>query len=56
MYICKTLRLMNYLVREGFDCVDIEEDRYKADYVVFKFVDSKELRRAVDKYYKLLYR
>lgn len=50
MYIVKTLRLMNYLVRKGFDCKKIEKDRFNADKVVFAFEDCKELRQALDNY------
>ncbi|WP_338595208.1 DUF5659 domain-containing protein [Clostridium baratii] len=50
MYIVKTLRLMNYLVRKGFDCKKIEKDRYNAAKVVFKFEDCKELRQALYNY------
>lgn len=52
MYIAKTLRMLNYLVRNGFDCKKIEKDRYNKDKVVFAFVDCAELRQALDNYKK----
>ena len=50
MYIIKTLRVMNYLVRKGFDCKKIEKDRYNDNKVVFAFEDCRELRQALDNY------
>ena len=50
MYIAKTLRLMNFLVRSGFDCKKIEKDRYNSDKVVFAFEDCREIRQALSKY------
>lgn len=50
MYIAKTLRLMNFLVRNGFDCKKIERDRYNVNKVVFAFEDSIELRKALTDY------
>ena len=50
MYIIKTLRVMNYLVRAGFDCKKIERDRFNNNKVVFAFEDCKELRQALDNY------
>lgn len=29
MYIAKTLRMMNFLVREGFDCINIKVNKLK---------------------------
>lgn len=43
----KTLRMMNYLIRCGFDCKKIEKDRYNVEKVVFAFEDSKNLRQAL---------
>lgn len=50
MYIAKTLRMMNFLVREGFDCIKIKHDLYNPGKVVFAFEDSPKLRSVLHKY------
>lgn len=50
MYIVKTLRMMNFLVREGFDCIKIKHDLYNPGKVVFAFEDSPKLRSVLHKY------
>lgn len=52
MYIIRTLRLMNYIVRAGFDCKKIEKDIYNPNKVVFGFEDTRELRQALSNYKK----
>lgn len=52
MYVCKTLRLMHYLIRGGFECKKIQNDRNNPDYMVFLFEDSKELREYLRGYRK----
>lgn len=49
MYICKTLRLMNYLCKK-FDVVKLQRDRNNENYLVFIFEDTKELREYLSKY------
>ncbi len=49
MYICKTLRLMNYLCKK-FDVVKVQRDRNNENYLVFIFEDTKELREYLSKY------
>lgn len=50
MFVCKTLRLLNYLVRNGFDCIKVRPDRENTKFTVFIFDDSKQLRNCLDKY------
>ena len=52
IFVCRGLNLMNYLVREGFDCKKVKKDNKNPDYVVFCFADTKELRKSLDKYFK----
>ena len=50
-YIAKTLRMMNYLVRQGFDCIKVKTDRNNPKFKIFIFEDSEELRNCL-KHYK----
>ena len=52
IFVCRGLNLMNYLVREGFDCKKVKKDNKNPDYVVFCFADTKELRDSLDRYFK----
>lgn len=45
-------RLANYLVHQGFCMVDKEPNFKKPQYDVFLFIDSPELRAAVEEYSK----
>ena len=49
-YIVKGLRQMNYLVRNGFDVIKLEEDRNNPKFRVFCFKDSPELRECLKNY------
>lgn len=50
MYVAKTIRLMNFLVRGGFDCTKVQRDKYNDNYVVFLFEDSTSLREYLGTY------
>ena len=50
MYIAKTLRMMNYLVKGGFTCIKVQKDKFNEDYVVFLFEDSIKLREYLSSY------
>ena len=52
IFVCKTLRLMNYLVKNGFDCKKVRRDRYDNDYIVFVFENSTSLQECLSKYNK----
>ena len=52
IYIIKTLRMMNYLVRNGFDCKKVKRDKFNTEKVVFCFEDTRELRQALNNYKK----
>lgn len=49
LYICKTLRLMNYLCKK-FDVKKMAKDIDNPNYSVFLFEDTKEFRDHLDKY------
>ncbi|HII4500014.1 TPA: DUF5659 domain-containing protein [Clostridium perfringens] len=52
MYIVKTLRQMQYLVRRNFDCKKIERSIKNPDRVVFCFEKTDELLKCMDEYFK----
>nr|DAL50803.1 MAG TPA_asm: hypothetical protein [Caudoviricetes sp.] len=47
MYIVKTLRQMQYLVRNGFDCKKIEKSLKDSERVVFAFEKTDELMKCM---------
>lgn len=49
MYVCKTIRLMNYLCKK-YDVLRVIEDKDNPRYSVFLFKDGKEFRDYLSKY------
>ncbi|MDG6877323.1 DUF5659 domain-containing protein [Clostridium perfringens] len=52
MYIVKTLRQMQYLVRNGFDCKKIEKSLKDSERVVFAFEKTDELLECMREYFR----
>ncbi|EOU1144040.1 hypothetical protein AB8I97_000787 [Clostridium perfringens] len=52
MYIVKTLRKMQYLVRNGFDCKKIEKSLKDSERVVFAFEKTDELMKCMREYFR----
>lgn len=52
MYIVKTLRQMQYLVRNGFDCKKIEKSLKDSERVVFCFEKTDELLECMREYFR----
>ncbi|MCH1962689.1 DUF5659 domain-containing protein [Clostridium perfringens] len=52
MYIVKTLRQMQYLVRNGFDCKKIEKSLKDSERVVFAFEKTDELMKCMREYFR----
>lgn len=50
-YVCKTVRLLNYLSKK-FDVVKIDKDRNNSNFVIFLFEDTLEFREHLNKYNK----
>ena len=49
LYICKTLRMMNFLCKK-YDCIKMADDKDNPKFKVFLFEDSDELREYLSKY------
>ncbi len=49
MYVCKTIRLMNYLCKK-FDVIKVQRDNKNSNYIIFLFEDTEELREYLSKY------
>lgn len=49
LYICKTLRMMNYLCKR-YDCIKMADDKDNPKFKVFLFEDSDEFREYLSKY------
>lgn len=49
LYICKTLRLMNYLCKR-YDVIKMADDKDNTKYKVFLFKDSEKFRDYLSKY------
>ena len=56
IFVCKSLRLLNYLVRNGFNCIKARPDRENSRFIVFIFDDCRELRNCLDRYDKNLHK
>ncbi|XZL83364.1 DUF5659 domain-containing protein [Clostridium perfringens] len=52
MYIVKTLRQMQYLVRNGFYCKKIEKSLKDSERVVFAFEKTDELMKCMREYFR----
>lgn len=51
-YIIKSIRMMTFLIRKGFDLYKVIDDDKNPHYKVFLFEDTKELRQAMTEYSK----
>lgn len=51
IFVCKGLKLMNYLVRKGFDCIKVKQDNQNSRMVVFCFEDTEDLRETLNTYF-----
>lgn len=49
-YVVKSIKMMTYLIREGFDIFKVKDDDKNSHYKVFLFEDSENLRRAITKF------
>lgn len=48
-YVCKTIRLLNYLSKR-FDILKVDRDKNNNKFIVFLFEDTTELRDYLRKY------
>lgn len=46
-YVIKSLRMMTYLIRQGFNIYKVKDDDKNSYYKVFLFEDSEDLRKAI---------
>ena len=51
-YVCKTIRLMEYLIRKGHNILRVQQNTEVNDRVVFIFRYSNELQNDVNAYYR----
>lgn len=51
-YVCKTIRLMEYLIRKGHNILRVQQNNEVNDRVVFIFKYSEELNNDVNAYYR----
>ena len=49
-YVCKTIRLMTYLVKQDIVLKKVVDDRNNPKYKVFLFEDSDKLRKYLEEY------
>lgn len=49
-YVCKRIRMCNYLMEKGFEPYKVVPDRYNPRYNVFLFTATPELNKAVIEY------
>lgn len=53
-YVCKKMRLMNYLSDKDFYPYRITRDKFNPKYYIWLYTDSEELREAIEDYYSQL--
>ena len=51
LYVCKRIRLLGYLQNKGFQFIKTEVDRTNPKYNVWVFIETPELREAIEEYY-----
>ena len=51
MYLCRRMKLCAFLLKKGFKYEQIVQDKYNPKYNCWLFVQSPELRNAVEEYY-----
>lgn len=51
VYVCRKLKLYNFLIGHGFVPFAIRQDKYCANRIVWLFDDNEPLRTAVSEYY-----
>lgn len=49
-YVIRSLNLMHYLIRRGFDVQNISDSNENPKLKVFCFTDTPELRKAITEY------
>ena len=52
-YICRRLKLLDYLQKSGFSVVDTIPDAQNPRYKCWRFVKTPELLAKVDEYYSI---
>ena len=51
-YVIRSLNMMHYLVRKGFDVQNVSESNENSELKVFLLTGSKELRQAMSEFGK----
>lgn len=51
LYVCKRIRLLGFLQSKGFQFIKTEQDRNNPNYNVWVFIETPELREAIEEYY-----
>ena len=51
-YVIRSLNMMHYLVRKGFNVQNVSDSNENPELKVFLFTDSKELRQAMSEFGK----
>lgn len=54
-YVCRRLRLYNYLVQAGYKPVEHRVDKLNPDYLVWIFENSDALQEIITEYYNREY-
>lgn len=52
-YICKRLKLLDFLMKKGFEVIDVVPDAKNPLYNCWRFKRTPEILEAVDEYYSL---
>lgn len=50
-YVCKKIRLLEYLQDNGFNFIKIQEDRNNPNRLVWIFIKSQKLLDCIEDYY-----
>ena len=51
MYVCRRMKLCGFLLKKGFQYIEVVPDRYNPRFNCWLFKNTPELKNAVEEYY-----
>jgi hypothetical protein len=51
-FVCKRIRLFSFLSEKGFVPLTTDKDKYNNNFLVWIYLETPQLLKAIDEYYK----